>query len=368
MARGPTMSLTSIGINFPPQFTRWAEHEVYCIDSIKNQIEHLYSNQRNLFINLTWFGPQFDNSGWQDYQKLVTANVRFDILFLLCTVDPPMITSQQIADIAASLNVSTVVKIGNFETNYEFNFCAAFCADEFKKYTDEELSLSEVKHLYVNYNRKPRTHRVDFVNKLIENDLLKYGVVTLGKSNQVYSTTEGVYLSIGEKNADYVEQGHWFGEDEFGIPHDLFSLHNMDIWKHHFLNIVGETEFNPWDEIFVTEKTWKPIIGLRPFLINGNTKTYKWLRNRGFKTFNHYFDIQLENIPEYQTHDSIVQVIKSLVKLEPAEILQIYNDMLADLQYNKKRFYEFAKEQRTLIDNVLCQNNLTKQTYSINAE
>jgi hypothetical protein len=350
------MSLTSIGINFPTHYLRWTEHEIYCVESIKNQINKYFPHQKNIFINLTWFGPQFNNKGWQDYQSIISSDDSYDTLFLLCTVDPPMITKHQIAEIAQSLNVTKVFKIGNFESEYEFNFCAAFCGKEFRKYTEEELLLTDLKYLYINYNRKPRNHRVDFVNKLVQEDLLKYGVVTLGKENQMYSTKKSMYLSIGENSTDYVDEGHWFDEDEFGIPHDLFSLHNIDIWKRHFLNIVGETEFNPWDELFVTEKTLKPIIGLRPFLINGNTKTYKWLRDQGFRTFNHYFNVELENIPEYKVHDSIIQVLFELKAKSPHEILKIYNDMLLDLQYNKERFFEFAKEQRTLIDNILCQN------------
>jgi len=55
------------------------------------------------------------------------------------------------------------------------------------------------------------------------------------------------------------------------------------------LHIIGATEFSPDANLFVSETQFKPIIGLRPYLINGNPKTYEWLERQGFKTFNKYF-------------------------------------------------------------------------------
>ena len=105
--------------------------------------------------------------------------------------------------------------------------------------------------------------------------------------------------------------------------------------------------------MFITEKTWKPIIGLRPFVINGQTKIYKWLRDHGFKTFNNYFDgIKLENIPEYKTHDSIIDVITYINSLSKQEILSMYKNMLPDLVHNQQRFFEFVAEQKYKINNL----------------
>ena len=97
--------------------------------------------------------------------------------------------------------------------------------------------------------------------------------------------------------------------------------------------------------IFVSEKTWKPIIGLRPFLFNGNVRTYRWLRDNGFRTFSHYFD-NIETAKEFEVHDSLISAIKYLISLNKNEILSMYNDMLLDLIYNKERFFEFAQEQK----------------------
>ena len=343
-----------IGTNFPNSWL-WSIYETRIIDSVNNQIARKYPKQENLFINLTWFGPQFDNGQWEQYQKF--KNRKFDNLFLLSTVDPAMINHGQIDDIRASLGNPQLFKLGNFDTEYHFNFFTPILQQHFAKYSDEQLLLTECKWVYINYNRKPRQHRVALVNQLIDQDLVKHGVVTLGKPNEIYDKDPNnlLFLSVGERCEDYVKHGHWYGPepDEFGIPHDILSLHNMEYWQHHFLNVIGATEFNVWDDIFVSETQFKPIIGLRPFVINGNVRTYQWLRNNGFRTFNHYwpeFDLENSEI----IHQELTRLIKHLCSQEKQQLVELYNIMLPDLYYNRNRFWEYSTEQQNKINRLLC--------------
>lgn len=343
--------LDYIGTNFNQDWL-WGTHEIDCIESLKRQVNMQFSNQRNLIINLTWFGPQFPNHSWTDYQRL---DATYDNLFLLATVDPPMINSQQIAEIVEHLGNPQLFKIGNFDTEFQYNFFAPILAQSFKKYTEQDTELKSVRWLYCNYNRKPRSHRVNFVRRLVDSELDKVGIITLGKPNVIYDQDPDnkLYFSIGEKVDNYRSTGHWYSDDEFGIPHDVLSLHNLEVWQNHFLHIIGATEFWPWDDIFVSETQWKPIIGLRPFLINGNTRTYAWLRDNGFQTFNHYFpNIEFEDINETQVHDTLIAAVRYLTTLTDKDIVEIYQDMLPALKHNQSRFYDYAQEQLHKKDNL----------------
>jgi hypothetical protein len=118
----------------------------------------------------------------------------------------------------------------------------------------------------------------------------------------------------------------------------------MDIWQNTFLYINAATEFDPINDLFCQQDTFKPMLGLRPFVINGVQRTYRWLRLQGFRTFNHYWPhIDIETGP---VHNTLVELIKHLKSLEPSEILAMYNNMLPDLRHNKDRFFEFANEQK----------------------
>jgi hypothetical protein len=340
-----------IGTGFPPEWL-WSKYEKHCIDSIMNQVEIKFPNSKNLVVNLTWFGPQFDNGQWAQYLEL--QGQQFDNLFLLSTVDPAMINPPQIEQMVQCLGNPQLHKIGNFDTEYHFNFFAPVLKTHFRSYTDQELELVSLEYIFINYNRKPREHRVNFVKQLINKDLKKYGIVTLGKPNVIYDKDpdNDLYFSIGEKIENYAEDNHWFkGTDEFEIPHDVLTLHRMDYWQRHFLYIIGATEFNVWDDIFVSETQFKPILGLRPFLINGNPRTYQWLEDNGFKTFNKYFDWIDFTDPD-RVHESLCQAIQYLATLTSNDILEMYNHMLPDLYHNRARFYEYADEQQYKINHI----------------
>lgn len=349
------MSSTTVylGTTFPDNWL-WSRYENNCIDTLKQQIETKFKDNDNLLINLTWFGPNFnrDNSAYSQYLKLIGQ--KFDNLFLLSTVDPAMINPPQIEEIVLNLGNPKLYKIGNFDTEYHFNFFAPVLKTHFQTYTDQELELVDPKYIFINYNRKPREHRVKFVKQLIEKDLKKYGIVTLGKPDIIYDKdpNNNLFFSIGEKIENYAKNNHWFlGPDPFEIPHDVLTLHRMDYWQQHFLHIIGATEFNVWDDIFVSETQFKPILGLRPFLINGNVRTYQWLESNGFQTFNKYFN-WIDFTDETQVHESLCQAIKYLVTLSKNDILELYNQMLPDLIHNRDRFFEFAEEQQYKINHL----------------
>jgi hypothetical protein len=329
-----------IGTTFPDTF-QWHTDEISLINNIKNQIDIHYPNSNNLLINTTWFGPQFDNGEYNKFLQLVKDNKTFDNLFLIAAADPVFLNKDQINQLQGQVQATQLFLIGHFDTAYYFNFHSTVIPKYFKSYTIDELVLTEPSWIFLNYNRKPREHRSEFVNKLTSAGLGKVGVITLGNN-----------ITLGETIDDYIE-GNWGMADEYGIPHDIHSLGKLDLWQHHFLTVVGETEFWPWDNMFISEKTWKPIVGLRPFVINGQTTIYKYLRDNGFKTFNHYFNgIELENIPEYCVHTSIIQVIEYLKSLNQQEIMTMYQTMLPDLIHNRERFFKFSQEQTYKIDHI----------------
>jgi len=346
------MSTTYIGTTFKNNL--WGHYENQIINQLLEQVKQRFTDQKNLFINLTWFGPQFNNEEYRRYLEL--RGQKFDNLFLLCTVDPAMINPDQIAQIAIDLGNPKLFKLGNFDTDYHFNFFAPVLQEHFKTYSDDQLQLKNVDWLFINYNRKPRQHRVDFVQQLIKRDLKKYGIVTLGKPNVIYDKdpTNKLFFTVNENIENYIETGHWYSTknaDEFGLPHDVLSLHNIHYWQHHFLYIIGATEFFVWDDIFVSETQFKPMLGLRPFLINGNPRTYDWLEQHGFRHFNQYFPNINFHDPD-QVHNSICDAIQQLTQLPQQDIVKLYQTMLPDLHHNRKRFFEFAQEQKHKIENL----------------
>ena len=352
--------IMEIGIKFPirAQFGH-QEHEIY--SCIKQQIVTKFPIGNSLIVNMTWFGPQFDNGEWQKLQCLIAESKKFDRLFWLCIVDPVTLLPDQIAKVEQQLQITDTYYVGPaFAGHYGFNTHAIVCLEEFPNYSESDLLLNSVEFVYLNYNRKPKPHRIQLVEMLYQHQLEKYGTITLGKNDATYNVSQGLHTPLhltSEDSTDYTRNGKFPIDRQFGgVPYDLCSLGNLDRWQSHFLNVVGETEFYPWDTVFVTEKTWKPIIGLRPFVINGQTTVYHWLRDNGFQTFNDYWPhIKVEDVEEFAVHDSIITVIKFLTEKTNEDLLAMYTDMLPRLRHNRKRFFEFAQEQKIKISQLLTQ-------------
>jgi len=361
--------ITSIINSFPEQWV-YGSYEQSILRGIQQQIDQTFPTQRNLLFNTTWRLPPSEDA---ELQQILTAGEQFDNLFVVSTVD---YFSQHHEPVVLELIQRLAIKhtyfLGNFDTpspiwapadstTIYFNFFAIVCRDHFEIYQTQELVLTDPKYLFISYNRKPYPHRLAFVKKLIEHNLKDLGVVTLGRSfDGDTGPDKDLYFSIGEKNQDYVKYGHWYPESSAAtphdIPHDLFSLHNMHYWQHHFLHIVGGTSNNPRNQ-FINQIDFKPIIGLRPFLINGQTQHYEFWEHNGFRMFDHYFPgLKLRPDPTIDPNDTLhtalIAAIKQLSTASPTELLDMYNRMLPDLLHNRQRWYEWADEQNHIVSNL----------------
>jgi hypothetical protein len=345
----------SIGTTFPAAW-QYGPEEIEIFRSTVEQVERQFPNCKNLVINTTWFGPQFNSNEWK---KLMEVDGPIDNLFLLSVIDPIYWSEDSIAETQKRLQIKKIYRIGMFaDSEYEWNFHSFTTAELAPRYNVDDIGLISPDHVFLLYQRKPRLHRVELTKLLIERNLNTHGIITLGSNkNSSYDWSEGQsgpVLTIEDYPSDYKHNGK---HDDFdGVPNDLTTLGRLNIWQRHFLNVVSETEFNSWHPRFVTEKTWKPMIGLRPFIIHGQSSIYTWLQKNGFKTFNnHWPHVPCEN--DTDQHSNVISVIEFLCNKSKSELLDIYKDMLPDLLYNQQRFFEFAQEQKFRMNNLFHVNS-----------
>ena len=330
--------LKTLGVTFS-QSSQWYETQIELISSIEEQINAQFPNDINLLINMTWFGPQFThNNEYAKFLEYINYQ-KIDNIFLLASEDPCFFNKEETNQLIIESRASHSFLLGHFDSKHNFNFHSTVLDNCFPKYTELNLLLLEQpRNIFLNYNRKPREHRTKLVNMLDSRNLTQFGMVTLGNDR-----------NLGETIEDY-KDGNWGFADDYGIPHDISSLGKLDQWQNHFLTVVSETDFEDTLWTFITEKTFKPIIGLRPFVINGQLEIYRYLRQHGFKTFNHYWPhIDLETCSIDDIHKNICNLIHWL---RTQNLNQMYLDMLPDLRYNKLRLKEFSKEQKNKMKNV----------------
>ena len=212
--------------------------------------------------------------------------------------------------------------VGSNTDDYLNYWCLGFDkSGQFKQYTKEELTGDFTKS-FLCYQRKNTGQRWDLYQTLQK--FQAFGTATLGKE----------------------QKGDW------DIPNDINSLGDMKVWNSHLINIVSETQYEWRDpnNIFISEKTWKPIYGMRPFLHFSNIYINDFLKQQGFELFWEDFDIEYNN--EMQWPAQIQMINRVLEQLKDVDLNQVYSRLLPKIEHNKDNLNKFIQTQKDKIEQI----------------
>jgi hypothetical protein len=140
-----------------------------------------------------------------------------------------------------------------------------------------------------------------------------------------------------------------------------FAFEQSDAYKQSYFSIVTETLFYRVGN-YISEKTWKPIQHLHPFVIVGRPHTLRFLKNLGFKTFSEFWDESYDEIEEDSLRmEKVYEVIKKLLNMSSFEWDLLYLKLKPILINNRKVLLEFHEQN---ISNIYYKNlnNLINET------
>lgn len=227
------------------------------------------------------------------------------------------------------------------------------------KYIHENRNKSIRKHFNI-LNRRPRLHRVYTFSEI-------KSIPILDKNCEISLGTEKIlddefivedFKNTASKYKEFESNYQYIKKHNFNLPVELdrdllknqAGQFNRDFYKSTFCSLTVETAVNN-TQLFFSEKTFKPIFNLQPFLLYGNQYSLQYLQELGYKTFNDYWDESYDQIEDSHIRlkkiSSIMQDICSwsydkLYKItQELEPILIHN--FNNLMYNK-HFYEYTKE------------------------
>jgi hypothetical protein len=228
------------------------------------------------------------------------------------------------------------IHIGNSYGPYYFGYWAEFIRQNPKWFFDECYTQEpKIEKLYLCQNRKLHPFRVEFLELL--DSIKDRGIISRGTAG----FTDPVY---NIKELDPHES-----ENHGTMVNDIFSLGNPDVWNRIFIDVV--TESCKHSNVFLSEKTWKPIIGLRPFLILGDDNLYNQLHLLGFDTFDDIFGTWW-TLPHWRDRaQAIVDILKNFDSTNQ-DLNMLYQKLLPRLHNNRTRFEEYMIENHNRIRNL----------------
>jgi len=170
----------------------------------------------------------------------------------------------------------------------------------------------------------PREDKLHMLSNLFANDLLEENLWSCGSIKENY----GLNLPNLPKIIDYdkSKKGNkscWNNIDSEFFESSRFSL-------------VQETEMTVLSNRY-TEKTYKCFWMKHPFILAGNYRTLKLLRQDGFKTFHPYIDESYDNIKNREERISaIIKEVKILCNKSDQEWKQFMCNINQTLEFNYK--------------------------------
>jgi hypothetical protein len=216
--------------------------------------------------------------------------------------------------------------------------------------TDEHAQLNNAGDIFNNvflcYNRKPHGHRVETFKLFQSRNILHKGVFTLGSDFHGHhggQSQNTISFPGNQPNGDHAPMSETDEEAGYGIIADAFSLGNLSTWRDSFLVVVTETSGDQSPYLpFITEKTFKPIIGKRPFIVLGPSNVNTVLQNMGFATF--------EDLVTPETLADFISVT------DTTQCTALYCQLRERIDHNHNHFYAYKHQllaQYSFLDSLL---------------
>lgn len=228
--------------------------------------------------------------------------------------------------------------IGNADGPYYFNWCVEFIRQHPEYFFDDRYTIPpDCEYLYMCLNRKPHAHRIYLLDLLENQNLVKFGIVSKPGELSQFSETLICPIEVDDPESSNEK------------VNDIQSLGDTALWNKHFINVVTETTIHT--NVMLSEKTWKPIVGLRPFLILGDYNIYKKLHKLGFDTFDDLFGLWYQDSNWENRADSIANILLNFEK-DTSALNRLWLKIKPRLLLNRQRFVDFQLENLHKIQNL----------------
>jgi len=316
-------------------------------------------------ININYFDPNIDYFSYMDPKSLeMLKQGRFRVLFYYSEGDDPTL------DIIDNLNKSTTAHGISME-NVKFTTANGLIGDThpFIYFPDDELyyrylhahnsnfvrevNLESRDKLFTCLNRADKLWRKVFCSTMYSLNLFddSYFSYTGFKYDMPNSDTETIeeWQAIDEDLSSNIAafelQMPYHCDDLTDADHNNHKFINTDFYANAYWNVVVETQFKQ-QTVFLTEKTFKPILNLQPFVIVGNAYSLKMLKQLGYKTFGNIISEEYDEITNSEERmREVLTVLYSISSRSNKDQMNMINLMKEILEYNQQHFIK-PKVQR----------------------
>jgi hypothetical protein len=217
--------------------------------------------------------------------------------------------------------------------------------------TDISYSTAPKKKLFLCFNRRHTEHRVLFYIVMSKLELIDRCFYSMSKEHPGSSQTffeNAKNLSSKYKELYILDNDIAVADARLPLVLDTddFSNYPMEIgiddvkpfYDNSYINIVMETYFFN-NIIHITEKTYKPIAFMQPFILFAAPYGLQHIKDMGFKTFDAFWDESYDTETDHTIRFlKIAQEIKKISNWSQEMLDQFANDVRPILEFNRQHF------------------------------
>jgi hypothetical protein len=235
-----------------------------------------------------------------------------------------------------------------------------------------EYRINNYKKIYLNLNRRWRAHRISMTALLEYKNLLDKGYVSLTTADDGFNISNFNYQALLEEHINdsesldilKIQQNNMHSFTNLYIDRQTMidnEAHlSNDIEPYYWdtaINLTSETNFytslkhlhtsgRPANEPtrFFSEKVFKPMLYLQPFILICVPKSLKLLHELGFKTFHPYIDESYDDeLDDSLRMKKILKEVEKFCNYSPIELREFLIQVKDICLHNSKQLFLITK-------------------------
>lgn len=217
----------------------------------------------------------------------------------------------------------------------------------------KEVNLNKRDKKFTCLNRIDKVHRRHIAHELWQNGLIKDGYFSYSNARFTYDgLVSGNWDSPVESNSlfssgywdlqdwkGFCEAGPWKADDLTIEEHNHHWHVETQHYNNAYWNFVTETGIQ--GHPFLSEKTFKPIANLQPFILLGDMGSLNLLHDLGYKTFGDYIDesYDRESFCDRRIKMATNECLK-LARMSHNEHINLIKAIKPILEHNQQHFFK----------------------------
>ncbi len=212
---------------------------------------------------------------------------------------------------------------------------------------------------YLSFNRMTRRHRCELLDFLLANNLLEQGFVSFGNYN--LDKPDEHMIKVVKDYEHITRNLHLLplninATNERINPADV-RIEDVEYFENSYFSVVTETTYyqgpanNLQQDIFPSEKIYKPILMNHPFILMGRPHFLETLREHGYKTFHPFIDETYDSVEDDDERlRLILSEIKRLVEFTDEQYKEWMRQIKPIVEHNKAHIFNESNDYRVTKD------------------